>query len=287
MSFGIEQVCSFLKAQKEQVVKKSNDQDMLPIVIVERDDLPVAIIISPNMNKDLATKAAIISKIGFDPNSLTVGFDATIRVEGGNETKRDCIICHRITKDEKIEMAIMPYIFIDEEIHWEEEIKSYSEIGGDIPERLKSIMSQDSAKGFALDDENIAEEAKEMSPEKFIFHSSRAALKVLMASGYKVIDLFSYRHPEWTDAKERGICLIRELVENNMVSQKYQSRLEEVVQNHIGTPSFNEKFEHYIHVSKCKLPKGIKLFKFVNMFQQMCMQPMPLALNDLVGKSDY
>ena len=68
MSFDIEQVCSFLRAQKEQVVKKSNDQSMLPIVVVERDESPVAIIISPNMNKDLATKAAIISKIGFDPN---------------------------------------------------------------------------------------------------------------------------------------------------------------------------------------------------------------------------
>ena len=47
MSFDIEQVCSFLRAQKEQVVKKSNDQSMLPIVVVERDESPVAIIISP------------------------------------------------------------------------------------------------------------------------------------------------------------------------------------------------------------------------------------------------
>jgi hypothetical protein len=30
------------------------------------------------------------------------------------------------------------------------------------------------------------------------------------------------------------------------------------------------------------VPKGIKLFKFVDMFQQMCMQPIPLKLNNLV-----
>lgn len=282
MSFDIEQVCSFLRAQKEQVVKKSNDQSMLPIVVVERDESPVAIIISPNMNKDLATKAAIISKIGFDPNSLTVGFDATIRLEGKDQTKKDCIICHQITKDKKVEMAIMPYNFINEEIHWEKEIRSYVEIGGDMPEKLKEIMSKDTAKCHIFEDESVAEEAKKMSPEKFIFHSGRAALKVLIASGYKVIDLFSYHHPEWTDAKERGLALIKELVENNMIDQKHQAKLEEVVQNHIGTPIFNEKFEHYIHIYKCKLPKGIKLFKFVDMFQQMCMQPIPLKLNNLV-----
>jgi len=282
MSYSISSVASFMKSQKErELAKDSDDADLGPHIIVEKDGNPAAIFIAPKTtDKIQACKAAMMCKIGFDPDSITLGFDAIISSFGDQKVEKECIVLQKIDKENKIEMATMPYEVYGDKLVWDEDLQQELDnpigIFGDITDKLMAIMNISTdhvSVEEVLNGVLSKEEISEFSRDKFVFYTSRAAMGYLMGMGFKIIDLISYKHPEWTDAKENGEKILDKMVEAEIISEEQKKKLFDIVKNHVGTIVFKERFEHELTVAKCKLPKKMKIFTFVSIFEQMCIQP--------------
>jgi hypothetical protein len=284
MSYDSSKAVNFLKQQKERFAKNEGGE-LPPHLIVESKDGPEAIIIAPSLDKDLAMKAAYLCSLGFQPNSMTLAFDALMsRVEEETE-KQDCIICHNIDKDGEMRMSVIPYTSVDNNVFWLEEqvfdTKSdeSEEISGDIPATLVKIINE---RDNTFLDDIIQDYNKEgVSAEQAKFQTGRTIMSLLIEMGFKIVDLFSYKHPEWTDAKEKGLHLVKEMVKMQKVNPSFQSKLEEDVKSAIGNPSFVERFEHHLTEAKCKVDDGSKLIDFVLKFQQTCMQPNRIDIDSV------
>lgn len=298
MSYSIQSAASFLKSQKErELSKNSEDADLGPHIIIEKDGNPAAIFIAPKTTDKLqACKAAMMCKIGFDPDSITIGFDAIIKSYGDKNVEKECLVLQKIDKQKKIEMTTLPYDVYGENIVWDdelhEELDSPTGIFGDVTDKLKAIMNvstDDISVEEVLSGVISTEDIKDFSREKFVFFTSRAAMGVLMGMGFKIIDLISYKHPEWTEAKENGEKILQKMVEAEIISEEQKVNLLDIVKKHVGAITFKERFEHQLAVAKCKLPKKMKLFTFVNIFEQMCIQPkVPESfLESFKTKSNY
>lgn len=279
MSYNMTSAASFMKSQKEREFSRDRDNaDLGPHIIVEKDGNPAAIFMAPKTTTKIqACKAAMVCKVGFDPDSITMGFDAII-TNVDDESERECLVLQKIDRQKNIEITVMPYqVDQDKNLVWEEnledEIGSPTKVFGDVVNKLKKIMAISSDE-FSI--ENVLNEvisSEEMSREQFLFHTSRAAMSVLMGMGFKIIDLISYKHPEWTNAKENGEKIIDKMIESEVVAEEHKEKLLNIVKNHIGQITFKEKFEHQLVVSNVKMPQNMKLFTFVQIFEQMCIQP--------------
>lgn len=134
----------YARQQKAIAVECTDVGDIKPTVIIERDGQVQAIISAPDVDKHKGLKIAAVSKVGFDPDFLTVLFDACAtrvqKVQEGQEGQNpkdtienvieeyhkkypnglqaasnndneiiNCLICHRIDRNGNIKMVILPY----------------------------------------------------------------------------------------------------------------------------------------------------------------------------------
>ena len=281
MSLYMQNAIQFLKEQKEQFAKNDQCRELPPHLIVENKSGPAAIVIAPSLDKDLALKAAAMCSIGFSPVSMTIAFDALMSNAEESDEKQDCIICHSIDKEGDMKMSVLPYTSVDSQVMWQEEHffspkdSDDESISGDIPAALLDVMRTSNEEFMQDVKKEFGKEG--MSEEEQNFHCGRAIISLLIGMGFKIVDLFSYKHPEWTQAKDKGIALVKEMVAMKKIDPAYQQKLEETIASCIGKPAFLEKFEHYLTEAKCECPKGSSLIEFVENFQQTCMQPLALG----------
>ena len=167
---------------------------------------------------------------------------------------------------------------------------------GEIPQIMKKIMkmptiTQKGVKaweelGIEMEKE-FADEIADMTPERLVFHSSRAAMALLMKKKFQVIDLISNKHIDWTGAKEKGIIFVAEMVKAKKIKKKYQEKLERIIKDYIGSPSFLEKWEHYLTLA---LTDGNKDFdlneidELVQKFHTYCLAPSMDEHDDYNGE---
>jgi hypothetical protein len=155
----------FAKQQKTLAVENTERGDIPPTVIVERDGEVLAVVISPQIQKELGLQAAAMCQSGFDPDALTMVVDAHIRHivakegqtmeeaqeeyhkqfpkgmqhacdnEGACATGEivDCLVCHRITRDGQITMVTLPYSYHGKDggvpFEWLDEDERYKGMG--------------------------------------------------------------------------------------------------------------------------------------------------------------
>lgn len=155
----------FAKQQKTLAVETTERGDIPPTVIVERDGEVLAVVISPQIQKELGLQAAAMCQAGFDPDALTMVVDAHIRHivakegqtmeeaqeeyhkqfpkgmqhacdnEGACATGEivDCLVCHRITRDGQITMVTLPYSYHGKDggvpFEWLDEDERYKGMG--------------------------------------------------------------------------------------------------------------------------------------------------------------
>ena len=179
------------KRHKTFWVEAVNDEnsDMPPIVFIERDNNVLCSVVCPQVDKILALKAAALLKKSLSPDTITLIVDARMYLgtagedvlnkfkpgemqrmcETENAYERgiisDCLICHRINKDKKIQLVVIPYSYKSKEsgIEWKDDTNGFHQtvtnetnseiIGGQITDALRNIIDMPTFK----EDETIAD----------------------------------------------------------------------------------------------------------------------------------
>lgn len=286
MSQVVFEACKFAVNNKNNAIRNGTTKNLNPLLIVEKNDHPAVIFSSPNNNLQYVMGAASVSKVGFNPQSLTVIFDITYKPKDTKHNKYDvdfeeceAILVYNIDKDNNVKSVMIPYTINFDQIEWHEQIEcaTEDELRGHIPKKLKVIMGMSSLtreKPDLLEILNLEKDDLEgFDDEKFEFFSGRAVISILMKKKFKVIDLFTYKHIEWTDAKNKAKAFINALVEMKKIDKKHENKFLDLVEKNIGSPAFHERFEHQLSVVNFKPPKKMGLNTFVSMFQQVCMSP--------------
>ena len=143
MSKTFQDWIEFAKQHKSCAVEETERGDITPTVIVERDGETCAVVIAPQVDKELGFQAAAMAQAGFDPDALIVLLDAHVNqmslkegqtaeqaeqeyrkrfpkgmqhacdTEGACATGEitDCLVCHRIDREGTITMVSLPYSY--------------------------------------------------------------------------------------------------------------------------------------------------------------------------------
>ena len=272
----------FVKDHKSFFVKNTKRGDVLPTVIAERNGEVFAIVVAPNVDKEMALRASTILRQG-GADALTLILDAHVRhvnSKDGDEFLKnykhgdmqracdeegacslgiisDCLICQRIDSSGKVTLRILPYDYHGQgtEFKWKEETEQPEGVqyDGYIVETLRSIMNHQSL----ADNEEILKEGKEIgySQDRILYHAQRAVFNVLTANQYYVFDLLSCRHPEWCDAAKKADVLVNMLVSKDVLPKITLVALARMIPDHIGKPSFNTEFAKILVKYKDKFRK--------------------------------
>jgi len=218
MKKNLEKWIELIKNQKVNWMQLNKKQpDMNPMVVVERDEKVLAVVIANRLDKHEGLNIALMCRRGFAPDAITLICDAHI-AKGEKEDKNflerwskpgsmqkacdeegacktheitDCMICTRI-ENGKIRHFVLPY-FYDEKyqgsFHWlDEEIADMNEddpdvkLSGTIPDTLRKIMAEQTV----LEIPEMKKEAEklELSRERVLYHGGRAIMSVLSLQGH-------------------------------------------------------------------------------------------------------
>jgi len=262
----------FAKQHKGFFVKNTKRGDLPPTIIAERNGEVFAIVIASDIDKELALKASDILRHGAGADSLVLILDAHVRTmdkDGEDEFLKnykhgdmqracdeegacelglisDCLVCHRIDKDGKIDCTVMTYSYHGEgtEFKWTDEGEKYPKdmtgVGGYIPDVLREIM----AKPTFTENDKLMKTAREhgFEEERIFYHTARATFQLLMENGYYLIDMLSGKHPEWCNAAEKAEQIILTLSDKEVIPKVAVPALAKIAAEHIGKPSFQVEF---------------------------------------------
>ena len=272
------EIFEFVKIQKAWSIKNIEHGTVPPTVLVEKDDHVCAIVIAPQIDKELGLHAANLCKAGFDPDFLTVLFDANIvtqKIQEGQSIEEaekavkeklkssdlgmeekfasdlgfsDCIICCRIGRDLKVDTTIYPYRYDEKTsvFEWVEVegdnrlIENLKDTSGYIPTSLKDIMSQ---KPFFEQHPDALETAKNFgfSDERAKFHIARTFMGLLVSEDFSISDQYSAKHVEWIDAKPKAIKYIDAMLKEKIISKDAVEPCIAIINEEMGKTSFTEK----------------------------------------------
>ncbi len=194
------------------VAQNRDSPDMPPVVMASRDGNPIAMVVSPTIDRDsslhaahVMVRAASADYLVLINDSFTMTADKEIQLEPGELQRRwkagdrkdisEALCCVTMGADKDAEFISLPYAIDGGEIGWGEEKRS-AMASGLIPEVLREIMKAPRL----IDEPTLIAGAKAVGiddPERQLFHLARAAMKLLEQNGYLIIDLISDRHPEW------------------------------------------------------------------------------------------
>ena len=166
----------FAKNQKNWAVEATDRGDIPPTVIVERNGETLAVVIAPQIDKMLGLSAALMCRVGFDPDALTFVVDAHMHLASSKKDQSleeaekefrskypkgmqhacdneqacatgeitDCLICHRITRDGQITLVTIPYSYHGKEggvpFKWLDEDEKYKEFGKETSENIQGFI---------------------------------------------------------------------------------------------------------------------------------------------------
>jgi hypothetical protein len=272
----------FVKDHKSFFVKNTKRGDVPPTVIAERNGEVFAIVVSPDVDKEMALRASAILRQG-GADSLTLILDAHVRsvnTKDGDEFLKnykhgdmqracdeegacelgiisDCLICQRIDSSGKITLRILPYDYHGEgtEFKWKEETEQPEGVqyDGYIVETLRKIMTEKSL----ADNVEVLKKGKEsgFDKDRILYHAQRAVFSSLISDQYYVFDLLSCRHPEWCNAAEKAEDIVNMLVGKDVLPKITLVALARMIPDHIGKPSFNTEFAKILVKYKDKFSK--------------------------------
>lgn len=267
-------IFEFVKMQKAWAIENVEHGTVPPTVLVEKDNVVCAVVIAPQIDKELGLHAADLCQVGFDPDFLTVLFDAhvyTQKMQKGQDIDEaekemnkklkdlrlnksfqdfsDCIICCRIGRDLDIDINIYPYQYDEKtsvfewlEFDLEHECATaLKDTSGYIPTSLKKIMSQ---KSFFEQHPDALEKARNFfgfSDERTRFHVARTFMGLLVAEDFAISDQYSSKHVEWIDAKPKAIKYIDAMLKENILSEDAVESCITIINEEMGKVSFKEK----------------------------------------------
>lgn len=151
----------------------------------------------------------------YEPGSMQKACDEDGACEKGEIA--DVLLCHRVDGEGTLKMWMMPYAYHGkggQPFRWMEEhpvAQKYNTDGDDIdeatytgfiPETMKAIMKQP---GILEGDNPVSTFLKqaasdmEMSPERQLYHTGRAILRLLSGQGFQVLDL--QEHPDGEESE--------------------------------------------------------------------------------------
>jgi hypothetical protein len=182
------------------VLRKGFDPDRICIVLDSHFALP-----EPGDGPEEMQKK-------YPPGSMQKACDEEGACSAGKIS--DCLVCAYCDRDGKISMRVLPYDyhgkdgppfkwttegpFADAASHAYQEDKEGCYTQGLIPDTLRDIMTKEKPlmqeKAVTLNPygDDFSEERKE-------FHTGRAVIMFLRSLGCQVEDLWSKKHPEWTE----------------------------------------------------------------------------------------
>jgi hypothetical protein len=260
---------AFAKNHKSFFVKNSNFSDMLPTIVVERDNKVLSFVTVDKLDVEMGFDAARICKLGFDPDSLTLIVDSYIYhslsseipdnpnvslkelFDQGNSNVKSCLICCHMDRDGNFKMISIPYSHKEGEFEWiDEEIfienKGDVTTGGRIPLTLEKIMKMksplDKSENYFESDYNDFKKNnpliggedfdEEFDLEKVRFHMARIAMSAMRDKNFFVADYISYSHPEWTFAKTVADVLLKGMIKDGfLLEESYDPCIEFFNQN--------------------------------------------------------
>jgi hypothetical protein len=281
---------NFATKRKEQ----SAEDAMNPLILVEGKDGPMAIAIAPSLDKKLVHRGLLLSWLGFPCEGLGVVYDAVVKNVTGEspmseydieEGKLHCLIGYHITKKGEVSQMVLPYAVEENQVQWMRDGITFQEddadrrLKGHIPNMLRKLRKEAPLTKQAdyikelMDDVTQAyqESNDDMSPERVKFHISRAVIAILIENGFKVMDNFSRKHIEWTGAKEKGQALITAMIEEKLINNSHEKQLRDCIDKYMGSPTFKEKFEHFIVMSGYESVHPVSTFS--DMMQTLCISP--------------
>ncbi|MEI8270465.1 MAG: hypothetical protein WCG45_03785 [bacterium] len=232
-----------IKIAKENCVKEAGrDVDVPPIVFIEKGGKLLAFIVAPEVDKVKGLNIVALSKIGFDPDYITLAFDAKIycsnKIEqfeqSSDEDKikfqeeimtkfpkglsdpsiseedkkliKDCLFSCRVDKNGEIEIDMVVYEYKNGNLSWVESDKNmdmFKKLEGFIPDSMKGIMTQADFLTKIVPALKGVQEKIHSGSEKDQFIAARAIMSVCVSQGCKVSDYYSKEHPEWIDFEGR------------------------------------------------------------------------------------
>lgn len=290
MKAALSSLMKFATQYKQKLAHKT----MSPSILIEGEDGPMAIAIAPSSDKGTVHKGLLLARLGFPCAGLNVCYDAVVKNVSGDSpfSQYDvesgsihCLIAFRIAKSGEMSSVTLPYIMDEGQLQWleegitEQEDSDDFKIQGRIADNLRKIMKEtplsDQAEyiGELLDsavkNQNLTPD--EMPPERIGFHVSRAVIAILMENKFKVMDNFSRNHIEWTGAKEKCHAVIDTMIEDKVINDSHKKQLHDCVDKYIGSPTFKEKFEHYVSISGYESAQPI--FEFSELVYTLCLSP--------------
>jgi hypothetical protein len=197
-------------------VRRERRPDMPPVVIAERPaGTALAMVIAPRVDRDLGLRAAALLRRGFDAARLIFIVETYMEVRargrpslepselqrrweaGERGTIVECLSCFAVDASSPTVMALLPFEMGGRRVVWLPEPDARGPAGGLVPDELGRIMSAPPLRDHPL----IAEAASELGfdEERALFHSGRAGLSILAGEGFRVFDLVTARHPDWTE----------------------------------------------------------------------------------------
>lgn len=230
------------KAKESFIIESGKDVDAPPVVFVEKGGKILASITAPDVDKVKGLNIVALSKLGFDPDSVTLTFDAKIycsnKVEHqsvvtdeqkknfeedlmkkfpkglsdpdiSEEDKKlikDCLFSCTADRNGKIDINLALYEVENGKINWiesDKDLDMFKNLEGFIPDAMKGIMTKSDFLAEIVPALKGVQDKINASSEKDKFLAARAILSVCITQGCSVSDYYSKEHPEWIDFEAR------------------------------------------------------------------------------------
>lgn len=245
------------KRMKLLAIESLSGADLPPVVMVEKGNKILAVVVAPQVNKHAGLHAARLAHLGFNADSLLVILDARMKVfnkdaanafekkyssgdlqklveEGNRGEIQDVLLCHRISKDGKYATMFLPYEYDKQNgINWlDTEALDFAEaeLTGLIPEALDQIIKEQNVfnQTELFDKLKLLSNTLQIPEKNREYHVGRAILKILNEQGFMVFDL---QEPPEGVVHEPIVPIKRGFVIGQIIPQKVINLLVPILSN--------------------------------------------------------
>jgi hypothetical protein len=233
----------FAKTQKE-TWNRHCSKDMPPFIIIEREGVPLLMVMAPQVDKNLALKAALLCRKGFACDAITFVADCHMfrppvglspeesrklvddvrekygsyqdafkqGVEGVTESLSvvRCKLVPRVVEG-KVTFISVAYESQNKDVIWGEETTMEDGVGGarfegNIPSALRAILKEPSILEMKLMRTAAEKLGLDGDPERQLYHGGRAIRKILHMENFLIMECVKWK-------EEEGEAALRERVE--------------------------------------------------------------------------
>jgi hypothetical protein len=240
----------FAKAQKELWNRHCGNKDMPPFIIIEKEGVPLLMVMAPQVDKKLALKAAFLCRRGFACDAITfvadchmfspprgLSLEETEKLSNDIRNKYSCyqeafkdgvegitesltvIRCQLVPRvaEGKCYLIAAAYKSEGEKILWGEESVVEEGVGGarlqgEIPASLRKILKESTILEMRLMQDAAKRLGLDDDPERQLYHGGRAIRKILHMENFLIMECVAYNG--------EGEAVLREKVEKQLEEMK-------------------------------------------------------------------